>query len=326
MVVDDSASMRRFLSLVIDQDPRLRVVSQAATAQEARTRIKETRPDVLTLDLEMPQMNGLDFLTHLMRLHPMPVVILSSLVAEKNDVVAAAKRIGAYACIPKPDRPESTALTALCDTLANAVDGRQRPRGGARARLADHVVLAGASTGGVTAIETVLGQFSQTSPPLVIAQHMPQRFLESFAERLNRMFPLDVQLARSDEVLHPGGVYIAPAAGRQTSVFWRDTGWQIAFHDRDPADAFCPLVNTLFHSAVPWANHVGAMLLTGLGNDGADGMLALRQAGARTVGQSQDSCVVYGMPGAARQLDAVEHEVDVRVAGTTLLRMMEQTT
>ena len=317
MVVDDSATMRTWLSIVIDKDPRLTVVAHAANAIEARDLIKETNPDILTLDLEMPEMNGIDFLAHLMRLRPMPVIVFSGLVADQSEVATAALKLGAYACIPKPVSPDDNALDLLCDSLATA--GAQ----GLRATISENVILVGASTGGVAAIEHLLAQFPRQSPPIVIAQHMPQRFLESFASRLDRFVSLDVQLARAGAVLKNGSVHLAPGQTRQTCVGWSDKGWHIDMQDRADDDAFCPSVDRLFHSAVPWASRVGALLLTGLGNDGAHGMLALLNGGARTVGQSQNSCVVYGMPGAARALGAVEDEVDIAVAGRTLLQMME---
>ncbi|MEL6564103.1 MAG: chemotaxis protein CheB [Pseudomonadota bacterium] len=323
MVVDDSPTMRDWLSFVIDRDPRLHVVAQAANAHEARARIKQTAPDVLTLDLDLPQMNGLEFLAHLMRLRPMPVIVFSGLLASQGKVASAAMKLGAFSCIPKPASPDPKALSMLCDSLV-AAGTAPDTSSEATSQWHDQVVLMGASTGGVAAIEAVLSQFTRRSPPVVVAQHMPQRFLESFAERLNRGVSLNVQLATSDAELRPGSVYLAQAQGQQTCVEQRSGRWHIALAEREAHDAFCPSVDRLFFSAVPWAGKVGALLLTGLGDDGARGMLSLLRSGGRTVGQSRDSCVVYGMPGAARALGAVENEVDVRVAGTTLLHMMEQ--
>jgi len=321
IVVDDSPTMRAWISFVIDKDPRLHVVGQAADAHEARLLIKELDPDVLTLDLAMPEMNGLDFLTHLMRLRPMPVIVFSGLVANQGKVAAAAMKLGAFACIPKPSHPDPAHLLSLCDTLVEA--GVSRHTSPARS-LSDHVVLVGASTGGVAAIETVLAQFSATSPPVVIAQHMPQRFLLSFAERLDRLLPLEVQLAQTGATLEVGHVYLATAEDRQTCLTRSPTAWQIATQRRTEKDLFCPSVDRLFLSAVPWAQRVGAMLLTGLGEDGARGMLALSRGGARTIIQSRDTCIVYGMPGAAHALGAAECEVDLDRVGKTLLHMMKE--
>ena len=325
VIVDDSLSIRRWLHAVIDRDDRLEVVGMAASAQEAREVIKSQEPDVITLDLEMPHMNGLEFLRHLMRLRPMPVVVFSSLIGQDPKVSEAARRIGAIATISKPNSPSEHDLAVLCDTLAAAgPGGHHKPRQVAPPTTHDdHIVLIGASTGGVAAIEAVLPQFSRTAPPIVIAQHMPQRFLESFAERLDRLCALNVVLAEPGAKLTAGTVHIAPAGATQTGVKWRHTSWEIVSGEPQEDDMFCPSVNRLFHSAVPWAPRVGALMLTGLGSDGADGMLALFKAGARTVGQSKETCVVYGMPAAAQQLGAVEHEVDVDAVGTLLLKLME---
>lgn len=322
MVVDDSASMRAWLSYVIDQDPRLNVVAQAADALEARTLIKAVQPDVLTLDLAMPQMNGLDFLAHLMRLRPMPVIVFSGLIANQGNVAAAAKKLGAFACIPKPASPDTAAMAGLREQLLNA--GAQRDGFGTRrGTSSDQIILVGASTGGVAALEAALAPLPTSCPPIVVAQHMPQRFLESFVERLDRILALDVQLANSGAALKQGTVYFAQARSHQTCVNWHRSKWSIVLEDRRAEDAFCPSVNHLFLSAVPWADRVGALLLTGIGKDGAEAMLSLSRAGARTVGQSSDSCVVYGMPGAAQALGAVETEASPEAAVVTLLQMME---
>ncbi|WP_415920514.1 chemotaxis protein CheB [Tateyamaria sp. SN6-1] len=324
MIVDDSPTVRGWLSFVIDRDPRLRVVGQAANAQEARSVIKAAKPHVVTLDLEMPHVNGLEFLSHLMRLHPLPVVVFSSLVQQRRQVARAALRLGAAACVPKPTRPDPAELSNLCDQIADASTLRYKTaQHHTISKWPEQIVLIGASTGGVAAIETVLRQFDQNSPPVVVAQHMPQRFLESFAQRLDRLVSLDVQLAERTPSLARGTVHLATAQDHQTAVAWSGDAWGIELTPREMSERFCPSVNALFTSAVPWAPRVGAMLLTGLGDDGAAGMLSLLQAGARTVGQSPQSCVVYGMPGAAHTLGAVEVEVDIGVAGETMLRMLE---
>lgn len=323
VVFDDQLSMRRWLRSVIDKDPRLHVVGTAATAQEARRVIRETNPDVLTLDLDMPEMNGLEFLEHVMRLRPMPVVMLSGQVEKGDDVSRQAHRLGAAACIPKPVLPSPAALSVLCDQIVlAAVKHLHSDIGDSAVIDSGKIILVGGSTGGVTAIESFLKQIPARSHPIVIAQHMPHDFLTKFAKRLDTLVDLNVDLAKSNMELHAGDVAIAPAGYTQTQVAWSQDKWRIVHTSRRPDDAHCPRVDTLFLSAVPWARQVGAVLLSGIGSDGADGMLALRNHGARTLGQSQSSCAVYGMPAAAHECGAVERECGIESVGSSILNMM----
>ncbi len=325
VIVDDSLTMRRWLSSVIDKDPRLTVVGTAATASEARAIIRKTNPDVLTLDLDMPQMDGMEFLKRIMRLRPMPVVMLSGKIEKNDDLSQLARRLGAAACLSKPELPSPNALSILCDQIVSAAVNWGTANATAKVgQGADDIILVGASTGGVAAIEVLLKQLSMNSPPTVIAQHMPHEFLLKFAKRLDTVLEQNVDIAKPGVKLGLGDVVIAPAARRQTKVAWRHGRWQIEDTERSEDDQHCPQIDTLFLSAVPWARRVGALLLTGIGTDGAKGMLALRQNGARTIGQSQDSCAVYGMPGAARAIGAVEQECTVDVAGQRLIAMMQQ--
>lgn len=325
VIVDDSLVMRRWLTAVMERDARLDVVGLAATAEEARAVIKATAPDVLTLDLDMPGMNGLQFLSHLMRLRPMPVVILSGQIAQDRSLVQKSIDLGAAACVPKPALPTPDALCGLCDQIVAAARGVATSDLGTAPRpaLPGQIILVGASTGGVAAIETLLDTLPDQSPPVVIAQHMPQGFLESFVQRLDSRGSHSVLTAEPDTDLTTGDVRLAPATDHQTGVVCVGNTWRTRCLPVGPDDRFVPSVDALFFSAVPWADHVGSIMLTGIGDDGARGMRALRENGARTVGQSQDSCVVYGMPGAARGAGAVEMEVDVRVIAPTLLRMMQ---
>jgi len=331
VVVDDSLSMRRWLSYVIARDPRLQLVGMAGSAEEARAVIKATKPDVLTLDFEMPGMNGLEFLAHLMRLRPMPVVMLASALGVGSPVAKRAMAIGAVASLSKPSLPTHASMLELCDSIYCAAAGQRvspPDNSGKHSAFADNILLVGASTGGVAAIETLLGSLgSDDIPPIVIAQHMPLRFLSSFAKRLGRLGEHKVRLSSNGMRLVPGVICLAPSRDRQTCVVWHSGHWHIQEVPRQYDHRFCPSVDVLFASAVPWARQVGALLLTGLGSDGAKGMLALRKNGARTMGQSRESCVVYGMPGAALSLNASEDEASIDdLAEKILTRMRDPST
>lgn len=327
VVVDDSVSMRRWLSSVIAKDPRLRIVGMAGTAEEARGVIKKTNPDVLSLDIEMPGINGLEFLAHLMRLRPMPVVMLASAIRNDSPYTRKAFDLGAVACLPKPNMPSQSSMEVLCDTLFHAASGELRDKvavGTKSSADTDKIILVGASTGGVAALETFLEHLPSSAPPVIIAQHMPHSFLSSFVARLDRLGVHRVAFAEDGMQLQAGTVQVSPSEDAQTCVAWHSGGWHVQHVARHDDHAFCPSIDVLFASAVPWAKQVGAAILTGLGNDGARGMLELRRNGARTIGQNKDSCVVYGMPGAALALNATEEEVPIEeIAPRLLTRMTE---
>ena len=324
--MDDSLTIRRWLGSVIAQDSRLQIVGMAGSAHQAREIIKATEPDILTLDIEMPGMDGLEFLTHLMRLRPMPVVMLASGIWGENAVAKRAMEIGAVACLSKPQFPTKESMNALCDNIFAAATGQHiaspKPES-CGTEFADKILLIGASTGGVAAIETLLASLGDADiPPIVIAQHMPQQYLMSFARRLDRLGTHDVKLSSDGMRLAPGHIRIAPSLGHQTCVAWHNSAWHIQEVARQPDQTYCPSVDVLFGSAVPWADRTGAVILTGLGNDGANGMLSLRKQGARTLAQSEESCVVYGMPNAAMSMDASEDEAPIDSIGLDILTAM----
>ena len=330
VIVDDSSTMRMLLKSIMITDGRLDVVGEAADAEEARHIIKQTNPDVVTLDIEMPRMNGLEFLRRIMQLRPMPVVMVSSLTSRGSDEALAAFALGAVDCIWKPSTIDSLDPRVICECVYQA--SRARPQGwsGERARTesdqgdiaeTDQIFLIGASTGGVAALETVLLQMPGNAPPIVIAQHMPNHFLKSFASRLDGMLSHKVAVARDGETIEQGHIRLAPSGGIQTSVRYRSGGWQIGLEEAEGYESFSPSVDHLFFSAVPNADQVVAAILTGIGDDGAGGMRSLRDKGARTIGQDEPSCVVYGMPKAAKAAGAVEWEVDI---GNVSRHMMRQ--
>ncbi|WP_316247434.1 chemotaxis-specific protein-glutamate methyltransferase CheB [Roseobacter fucihabitans] len=326
--MDDSRVMRAWLRTVISGDPRLEVVGEAEDAVHARDFLMAHPADVLTLDIEMPGMSGLDFLTRLMRARPMPVVMMSSLTAAGSDAAIQALSRGAIDCMVKPSKSFGEELTAdICERVYHAactrpsqLQTRLQASGvaasipAAQARNAapcrnGSIILIGASTGGVAALETVLPALDPDGPPVVIVQHMPGNFLVSFSERLNRQMHQRVYLANEETPLSRGDIVLAPGNDRHTQLLRRGGIWGVKFAPNDPPALHCPAVNMLFSSAVGEAKHVTAALLTGLGQDGAEGLLALAEAGASTFGQDEGTCVIYGMPRAAKAIGAVQREL-----------------
>ncbi|WP_308342289.1 chemotaxis-specific protein-glutamate methyltransferase CheB [Roseobacter insulae] len=339
LVVDDSRAMRAWIRAVLSADPRLEVVAEASNAVEARDFLRAHKADVVTLDIEMPGMSGLEFLTRLMRARPMPVVMMSSLTAAGSDAAIQALSRGAIDCMVKPSKRFGEELTQdICERVYQAASTRpsqlQRPaqpeqtaqdimqniadKGVRRPCRRGAIVLIGASTGGVAALETVLPMLDPEGPPVVVVQHMPGNFLQSFSERLNRQLPQTVFLAQENKALQRGDIVLAPGNGQHTELKRINGSWFCRFSANEPVALHCPSVDVLFSSAEAEAKHVSAALLTGLGRDGAEGLLKLAQAGATTFGQNEDSCVVYGMPKAAKAIGAVQHEVGLDRIGRAI--------
>jgi len=328
LIVDDSPSMRQLLKMSIAADPRLEVVGEAGNADEARTLVRQCAPNVLTLDAEMPGKSGLEFLAELMKYRPTPVVMFSSWMPRGSELGLEALALGAVACLEKPEASRlSISLRNLVETLVMAARATvHKPmavappaaiaaQGGAGF---DKVLMVGASTGGVEAIETLLSGFSAYCPATLITQHMPENFLKSFVARLDSRMAPEVRLAEDGVALAPGRVLIAPGGAVHLEL---DGGAQprAALVPGPKVSGHCPSVDRLFLSGVPRATRIVALLMTGMGRDGALGMKALRDAGAITLGQSQESCVVYGMPRAAGDLGAVDHWVSLGQAAEAAL-------
>ncbi len=338
VIVDDSRTMRLWLRSVLENDTRLSVVGEAANADEARKVIRQTRPDVITLDVEMPGMTGLEFLDRLMRLNPLPVVMISAATTQGSAAAVQALLSGAVDCVMKPESVADPAVrrnivrrvfSAACSTLPVPVVLPQRREAltGTGASSSDSIVLIGASTGGVTALETVLRSLNPMGPPVVIVQHMPGSFLISFAKMLNRILPQDVGLIRDGDRLSPGQIAIAPALHRQqTEVFRKDGAWVTRLRPAEPGALHSPSVDALFSSARNDAAHAIAVILTGLGRDGAEGMLTLRKNGARTLGQDAATSVVYGMPRAAHEAGAVGRQLPLEQIGPAINQLVTRTT
>jgi two-component system, chemotaxis family, protein-glutamate methylesterase/glutaminase len=331
LIVDDSITARSLMTVALRQDPQIHVVGTAATALEARDMIIKLQPDVLTLDVEMPQMNGLEFLEKIMRLRPMPVIMVSSHTARGADVAIRALELGAVECFAKPQGfPAALPYQGLCALVRHAASARIRGKGADDRPLAPAVnatpmrdpplVAIGASTGGVEALTEVLGSYPADCPPTVITQHMPAAFTDGFARRLDRLCAPNVRIAEDLMPVKRGQVLIAPGGAHHLQVVRRNGVLMARLYAADPVNGHRPSVDVLFQSV---AHHVGrhaiGVILTGMEYDGARGLLAMRQAGARTLGQDEESSVIYGMPKAAFDLGAVERQLPLdRIAGGIL--------
>lgn len=344
LVVDDSAVVRKLLSDALRQAPDIEVVGAASDPFMARDLILRHEPDVLTLDIEMPRMDGLSFLARVMQHRPMPVIIVSSLTQQGSASSVEALRLGAIDVIAKPGGPGSVGEVA--DQIVRrirmlrqspvrfqpgkppATTSAPRPAPGpvmaAGRRPSQSMILIGASTGGTQAIEAVLTRLPADMPPILIVQHMPPVFTRSFAERLNRVTPLEVREAAGGEVVTSGRVYVAP--GDHHMVLARE-GLQIriALNGGPPVHYQRPAVDVLFNSAAKLKNvPIVAAILTGMGSDGAEGLLALRHAGAETIAEDEHSCVVFGMPKEAIARGAAKHVSTLLKMPTTLMDCLER--
>lgn len=320
LIVDDSALVRKVLTELLADDPAIEVVGTAADPYVARDKIKALNPDIITLDVEMPRMDGLAFLDNLMRLRPMPVLMVSSLTERGADITLHALSLGAIDFVTKPKIDVEKGLTAYADTLRAkvkaAAKARVAPRPASREpkpaphyryRTTDSLIAIGASTGGVVAIRDLLAEFPADAPPVVITQHIPAHFSTPFAERLNRHSRMTVAEARDGQILLPGHAWLAP--GNQHLEVVRDGArWRCRLHDGPAVSGHRPSVDVMFNSVAKAAGaNSRAALLTGMGDDGARGMLAMREAGALTVAQDEATSTVWGMPGRAVAMDAAMH-------------------
>lgn len=340
LVVDDSALMRRMLSEVLSKDPGLEVVGVAADPIVAADQIKSLAPDVLTLDVEMPRMDGLTFLEKLMRLRPTPVVMVSSLTEIGCDTTLRALELGAVDFVTKPRASVPGESAQFASDLVAKVRAaararvRVRPAGaapqvakapvastGAMLRTTNKVVALGASTGGTDALMEVLGSMPADAPGIVIVQHMPERFTKSFAERLDGACRIRVKEAQDGDRVLTGHALIAPG-GRQMELTRSGAVYGVRVFDGERVNRHRPSVDVLFESCARVAGaNCAAALLTGMGDDGARGLLAMRQAGARTLAQNEATCVVYGMPKEAVALGAAEGVLPLNEIGARLRQL-----
>ncbi|ROH85395.1 chemotaxis response regulator protein-glutamate methylesterase [Pseudomethylobacillus aquaticus] len=310
LVVDDSALIRSLMSEIINSQTDMQVVATAPDPLVARELIKQHNPDVLTLDVEMPKMDGLDFLERLMRLRPMPVVMVSSLTERGSEITLRALELGAIDFVTKPRISIAEGLQEytqqITDKIRTAARARIGPRrvspGGSLPALRDpllsseKLIIVGASTGGTEAIREFLIRMPSDCPGILIAQHMPSGFTKSFANRLNSLCAIAVSEAEGEERVLPGHAFIAPGHAH-LQLARSGANYITRLSDAPPVNRHRPSVDVLFDSAAAQAgkNAIG-VILTGMGKDGAQGMLRMRQAGAWNFAQDEASCVVYGMP------------------------------
>ena len=306
LIVDDSAVTRRVLEGLLQKQPDIEVVGTAPDPYVARDKILELKPDVVTLDIEMPRMNGLSFLRRLMHYHPTPVVVISSIAS--GDVVEEALRLGAVEVLAKHGAPNAPVDlgAALVRAIRTAAAGKTSEPPAPAWTEETGLIVIGASTGGVEAIRTVLSGLPPQSPPILVVQHIPKGFSAGMAEQLNHTCPMSVKEAGEVETLARGQVLLAPG-DRHMELRRLEGKLQTRLTNAAPANHHRPSVDVLFHSVAKCGvKNLVAVLLTGMGSDGAQGLLALRNSGAKTIGQDKRTSVVYGMPGEAARLGAVQ--------------------
>lgn len=350
LIIDDSALVRQMLTEILNSTPDIEVIGVAHDPIMAREKIKLLKPDVLTLDVEMPKMDGITFLGNLMRLHPMPVVMVSSLTEKGADVTLAALEMGAIDFVSKPKTDLSYTLDDYAEEIADKVrtaskakvralermkpvvvderlsadailDKKQAPK---HFRTTDQIIAIGASTGGTEAIKEVLMNMPADSPGIVITQHIPKAFSGPFAERMNSVSAMTVCEAQEGQQIVTGHAYIAPG-DKHLLVERNGAQYVCRLNEGPPVNRHIPSVDVLFRSV---AQNVGtnaiAVLLTGMGNDGAQGMKEIRDIGAQTVAQDEKSSVVWGMPGEAVKLGAACHVLSLARIPNKILSLADE--
>ncbi|MDQ6619014.1 MAG: chemotaxis response regulator protein-glutamate methylesterase [Pseudomonadota bacterium] len=320
LIVDDSALIRRVLTDIISRQPDMTVVGAAHDAIAARDLIKSLNPDVLTLDIEMPHMSGLEFLEKLMHLRPMPVIMVSTLTREGSEAALRALELGAVDFVAKPMLDVASGMEQYADEIvaklrmAARVSRRRArepipstplPAFAGRGAASDAIIVIGASTGGTEALRSILQRLPHDAPPVLVTQHMPPGYTHTFAARLDKVCPMIVAEAVDGTPLRQGHVYIA-RGGTHLEVVRRGAGHVLAITHGEPVNRHKPSVDVLFASAArEIGSRVIAVILTGMGKDGAHGMLAIRDAGGETIAQDEATSVVFGMPREAIALGGV---------------------
>lgn len=334
LIVDDSAFVRQVLTEMLSSDPAISVVGAAPNPIVARDMIKSLNPDILTLDVEMPRMDGLSFLERIMTLRPMPVLMISSLTQKGADIALKALEMGAIDYVAKPSVGLADGFAALEQEIIEKVKiaasahvrplPTEKPRApprppGAAFISSERIIAVGASTGGVEALQEFLTAFPADAPAILVTQHMPPTFTAAFANRLDGCCFVTVSQARDGERVLPGHAYIAPG-GHHLELARSGANYVCRLHDQPLVSGHRPSVDVLFRSVAQaaGANAVG-VILTGMGKDGASGLLDMRKAGASTVGQDEATCVVYGMPKAAHECGATEIELPLNKIPTHVL-------
>lgn len=315
LIVDDSLTIRSLIRKAISRDKRLILCGEAKDPLEARDLIIKTSPDVITLDIEMPKMNGLQFLDKIMRLRPTPVIMVSSFNQKYSDVIVTSLRMGAFDYFPKPSTLQEGSFNDLVPLIIQASASSPVERPNLTTQQQDkkltwskefELITIGASTGGVEAIEKVLSGFPANTPPIIICQHMPAHFTTSFASRLDKnLSNLSIAEARNGEILKRGNVRIAPGGMKHTIIKKQNNHFVTALIEGDPVNGHRPSVDVLFKSIAKCGRkEILGILLTGMGEDGALGLLEIRKANGYTIAQDKNSSIVYGMPRIANDLGA----------------------
>ena len=344
LIVDDSAVVRQAMQAILSEDPDLEVIGTASDPLAAADRIRQQVPDVITLDVEMPRMDGITFLRRLMAQKPIPVVMCSSLVGDNSETMMQALDAGAVEIVCKPELGVKAFFEESCTRIRDAVKAAALARVGARkpmkvekklsadaviappsgtamARTTERIVAIGASTGGTEALRAVLQAMPPDCPPIVIVQHMPGNFTGAFAKRLDGICAITVKEARSGDRLLRGHALIAPG---NTHLLLTRSGanYGVEIRNGPLVSRHRPSVDVLFRSAarVAGKNAVG-VIMTGMGDDGAKGMAEMREAGSRTLGQDEATCVVYGMPKEAMKAGGVEKELPLDAIPTAMIRL-----
>lgn len=339
LIIDDSALIRSILKEVVNSQSDMEAVGAAVNPLQAREMIKTLNPDVLTLDVEMPEMDGLTFLEKLMRLRPMPVLMISTLTERGSEAALRALELGAVDFLAKPKLGVAEGMKAYADEIAGKIRiaARARVKGvrsalpvtdglpmlGSRIASTEKLIIVGSSTGGTEALKEFLVPMPADAPAILVAQHMPEAFTKSFAERLNGLSKMTVAEGVHNARVLPGHVYIAPGHSHML-VKRSGSNYVIELNQSAPVNHHRPSVEVLFRSAAQCvgANAIGVML-TGMGKDGAVGMLEMRQAGAYNFAQDEATCVVYGMPRAAVEIGATHESVPIQdMARRVLARVM----
>ncbi len=333
LIVDDSALMRKMLSDILESDPALEVVGLASDPFVARDRIKALNPDVITLDINMPRMDGLSFLEKIMTLRPMPVVMISTLTEKGAKETLEALELGAVDYITKPTTDLKNSFerirSEICAKVKVAAKARVKNRLDHKVSVPSliaegrrglpQLVAIGSSTGGVEALTEVFRSLPAHCPPVVVVQHMPAGFTASFAARLNKQCQPTVVEVQPGMRIEKGTIYIAPG-DRHFRLKHASSAIVADLYDGETVSGHKPSVDVLFHSvAALKMRYVQGIILTGMGRDGAKGLLELRQNGARTFGQNESSCLVYGMPRAAMELGSVEQEIPLQKVSSVIM-------
>ncbi|MBN2429366.1 MAG: chemotaxis response regulator protein-glutamate methylesterase [Deltaproteobacteria bacterium] len=343
LIIDDSALVRQILVKGLSMDPEIEVVGTAHDPYMARDKIVQLKPTVLTLDVEMPKMDGIHFLRRLMPQYPLPVVMVSSLTQRGGQITLDALDAGAIDFVTKPTSNMAQSLEVMIKSL------REKIKIASRANVShwkkdrqtiqntttveqktllvgstDKVIAIGASTGGTEAIKAILTQFQATMPGVVVVQHMPAGFTKMFAERLNQLCAMEVKEAESGDRIRPGRVLIAPG-GKHLKVIRSGGIYQVLCQEGPKVSGHCPSVDVMMESVAKdvGPNAIGIML-TGMGSDGANGMLKMRQAGARNIAQDEESCVVFGMPKVAFEKGGAEKLVSLHKILSETINLLKE--